>query len=88
MQEVKKMRKKAIIPQNECVACGCCEKVCPMGAISIYKGVYAKVDEIKMVPLWIFNFLFYYVFPDVVEYIFGVCRYAGFKTGCDFALDV
>ena len=49
MQEIKKIRKKASILQNECVACGCCVKVCPLGAISIYKGVYAQVDEDKCV---------------------------------------
>lgn len=27
-----------------CVACGCCIKVCPMHAISIWKGVTAQVD--------------------------------------------
>ena len=49
MQETKKIRKKASIPQNDCVACGSCIKVCPLGAISIYKGVYAQVDEAKCV---------------------------------------
>ena len=47
--ETKKIRKKASIPQSECVACGCCIKVCPLGAISIYKGTYAQVDEAKCV---------------------------------------
>lgn len=27
-----------------CVACGSCVKVCPMAAISIWKGVVAQVD--------------------------------------------
>ena len=27
-----------------CVACGCCVKVCPKGALSIWKGVTAVVD--------------------------------------------
>ena len=49
MQEAKKIKKKASIPQNDCVACGSCEKVCPLGAISIYKGIYAQVDEEKCV---------------------------------------
>lgn len=30
---------------KECVACGSCLAVCPVGGISIYKGLYAKVDE-------------------------------------------
>ena len=49
MSEIKKVRKKAEIPQDACVACGCCVKVCPMGAISIYKGIYAQVDSEKCV---------------------------------------
>lgn len=49
MQETKKLRKKASISQDECVACGCCVKVCPMGAISIYKGGYAQIDTEKCI---------------------------------------
>ena len=49
MPETKKIRKKASIPQNDCVACGSCVKVCPLGAINIYKGIYAQVDEAKCV---------------------------------------
>lgn len=40
-----KLKKKAYIPQNECVACGCCVKVCPMSAIHVEKGVFAIVNE-------------------------------------------
>ena len=29
---------------KDCVACGSCVKVCPKGAISIWKGVKAMVD--------------------------------------------
>ena len=29
---------------SECVACGCCVKVCPMGAVQVWKGVRAVVD--------------------------------------------
>lgn len=32
-----------------CVACGTCQKVCPMQAISIWKGVIAKIDVRKCV---------------------------------------
>ena len=49
MQENKKVKKKAGISQNECVACGCCVKVCPMEAIDIYKGIYAQVDMEKCI---------------------------------------
>ena len=34
---------------KDCVACGCCVKVCPKEAISVWKGVYAKVDDTKCV---------------------------------------
>ena len=34
---------------EECVSCGSCVKVCPMTAISIWKGVIAKVDKKKCV---------------------------------------
>lgn len=49
MSETKKVRKKASIPQEDCVACGCCVKACPMGAISVYKGIFAQVDIDKCV---------------------------------------
>ncbi len=42
-------RKKAIILQSKCVACGSCLKRCTKGAISIIKGVYAIVDDQKCV---------------------------------------
>lgn len=38
-------RKNAIIPKDECVACGCCKKVCPKDAIKIFKGLFACVDK-------------------------------------------
>lgn len=38
------LKKKAKITE-QCVACGCCVKICPLHAISIYKGVIAIVDE-------------------------------------------
>ncbi|MBT9775648.1 4Fe-4S dicluster domain-containing protein [Clostridium sp. MCC353] len=38
------MKYKAIVNQDECVACGACVKVCPRKAISIYKGIFAAVD--------------------------------------------
>ncbi len=34
---------------NHCVACGSCVKVCPMSAISIWRGVAARVDREKCV---------------------------------------
>jgi len=38
-------KRKALVPSNLCVACGQCAKECPKQAISIYKGMYAVVDE-------------------------------------------
>ncbi len=43
--EVKFKRRKAWVPADDCVSCGACVKVCPKGAIKIYKGLYALVDE-------------------------------------------
>lgn len=44
-----KLKKKAHIIKNNCVACGTCVKVCPVGAIKIVSGVYAEVNEDKCV---------------------------------------
>lgn len=41
--------KKYAYVGSDCVACGCCVKVCPKGAISVWKGVCAKVDTAKCV---------------------------------------
>ncbi|MCI8415996.1 MAG: 4Fe-4S binding protein [Lachnospiraceae bacterium] len=38
-------KRKAAVNIQECVACGCCIKVCPKGAITVPKGISAKVDE-------------------------------------------
>jgi len=42
------MRKLAVV-SKECVACGSCVKVCPVSAITIRKGIIAKIDENKCV---------------------------------------
>ncbi|WP_330694079.1 4Fe-4S binding protein [Lacrimispora sp.] len=34
---------------QECVACGCCMKVCPLKAISIPTGIRAQVDISKCI---------------------------------------
>lgn len=44
-----KNKKMARLNSNECVACGCCAKICPLNAISMYKGMYALIDEKKCV---------------------------------------
>lgn len=38
-------RRKAVVSIRECVACGCCIKVCPRNAISVPRGIYAKINE-------------------------------------------
>lgn len=41
--------KKSALVSRECVACGCCVKACPLGAVSVYKGLYALVDQSRCV---------------------------------------
>lgn len=38
-------KKLAVVDRKICVACGCCQKVCPKGAIAVWKGVTALVEE-------------------------------------------
>ena len=40
-----RVRKQAIVDQTGCVACGSCIKICPKGAISVWKGCFARVSE-------------------------------------------
>ena len=40
-----KARKKAVVLRPECVACGSCIKACRFNAITIFHGIYAKIDE-------------------------------------------
>lgn len=49
MEPVKRKRRRAVVNQRDCVACGCCMKVCPLSAIQVIKGVVAQVDESKCV---------------------------------------
>lgn len=37
-------KKKAKVLREDCVACGACVNLCPVSAISIYKGIWADVD--------------------------------------------
>ncbi|MEA4873692.1 MAG: 4Fe-4S binding protein [Synergistaceae bacterium] len=42
-------RKKSRILRKDCVACGACVNVCPVNAVSIYKGIWAGVDPEKCI---------------------------------------
>lgn len=44
MNTVRKKR-KAVVDEGTCVACGCCVKVCPLRAVTIWRGITARVDE-------------------------------------------
>lgn len=37
-------KRKATVDIDECVACGCCIKICPKNAITILKGVFAEIN--------------------------------------------
>lgn len=49
MEQTKRSPRKAQVSDHQCVACGCCVKVCPLNAISVYKGIRAVVDWNKCV---------------------------------------
>ena len=38
-------KRKAAVHIRECVACGCCIKVCPKNAIAVPRGIYAEINE-------------------------------------------
>ena len=42
------MKNKACVNKNDCVACGSCAKVCPMGAI-VVDGISADINFEKCV---------------------------------------
>lgn len=42
-------KRKAIISIQECVACGCCIKVCPKNAITVPEGICAVIDGTRCV---------------------------------------
>lgn len=49
MANEKRAARRAIVAQEQCVACGCCAKVCPLHAIHIDHGIHAVVDFAKCV---------------------------------------
>ena len=42
-------KRKAAVNIRECVACGCCVKVCPLSAIQVRHGIRAAVDPERCV---------------------------------------
>ncbi len=38
------MKRKAVVAVRDCVACGCCLKVCPRKAISVPDGIHARIN--------------------------------------------
>ena len=42
-------KRYATIEKTRCVACGACEAACPLGAVKVNKGCFAKVAEDKCV---------------------------------------
>ncbi len=45
----KKVKRKAQVSKDYCVACGACTYACPIGAIKVVEGVFAEVDQDKCV---------------------------------------
>ena len=41
---VTRKKRNAFVAQEDCVACGCCVKVCPLDAIQVVKGIMAQVN--------------------------------------------
>lgn len=39
------IKRKAVVNVQECVACGCCIKVCPRNAITVPNGIHASIDR-------------------------------------------
>ena len=42
-------KKLAAIDKTRCVACGVCEKTCPLGAVKVCRGCYAAVEAERCV---------------------------------------
>ena len=42
-------KRRAVVDESACVACGCCVRVCPKEAIQILLGMSARVDPEKCV---------------------------------------
>lgn len=48
-ESVMASKRYARVDAHFCVACGCCEKVCPLSAIGVWRGVTAQVDRNRCV---------------------------------------
>ncbi|HIS43600.1 MAG TPA: 4Fe-4S binding protein [Candidatus Limiplasma pullicola] len=48
MADIRK-RRKAHVAKEQCVACGCCVRGCPVGAIEVVRGLFARVNQGKCV---------------------------------------
>ncbi len=44
-----KRKRRAYVARKDCVACGCCVKVCPLQAVRVVKGITAQIEEDKCV---------------------------------------
>ena len=49
MKNTVKKKRKAIVTEELCVACGCYAKVCPLKAIEVIRGITARVNSDKCV---------------------------------------
>lgn len=45
------VKRNAVVDQALCVACGCCVKVCPLSAVEVFHGLYAKVDPASIITI-------------------------------------
>lgn len=45
MEKKIRKKKKAFVNAEDCVACGCCVKVCPKNAIEIWHGIMARINK-------------------------------------------
>ena len=39
----------AAVDRRDCVSCGTCAAVCPLGAVEVVRGCYAQVDPARCV---------------------------------------
>ena len=49
METKTRSKRRAYVGTDSCVACGCCVKVCPLNAISVFRGIAAKVNPERCV---------------------------------------